>query len=99
MEWMFLGITVGALAYGVVILREFREANVRVNAKLDAIGVEGEGIQQAIQKCEEEAQAVTQKAEEAKKAVTELQSMAKTKEAAVKGRREEKESRGKFRLD
>ena len=99
MDWMFLGITAGALVYGVIIFREFREARVRVNAKLDAIAVEEREIQEAIQKYEEDARAATQKAEEARKAVAEFQTLAKEKEAAVRGIREERESRGKFRLD
>ena len=43
MEWVFLAITAGALAYGVAILREYKEAKVRVYAKLDAIEQEAEG--------------------------------------------------------
>jgi hypothetical protein len=99
MDWMFLGITAGALAYGVIIFREFREARVRVNAKLDAIAVEEKEVQEGIQKNEEEARTVTQKADETRKAVAEFQTLAKEKEAAVRGIREEKESRGKFRLE
>ena len=98
MAWVFVVLTLGAVAYGLYILvqhaRDARLVKIQIQHNRDEkVSLEG-----AVQEGENERDAAKARAAGLEKEVAEVQTSVDELQAAIGARKREKERRGKFRV-
>jgi hypothetical protein len=98
MYWVFVVVTLGAVAYGIYILVQHAQEARLVNIQIQHNRTEKISLEEAVQDCENERDAAKARAAGLEKEVGEVQTSVDELQAAIRARKRESERRGKFRV-